>query len=445
MPALGADMESGTVVEWLVGPGDVVRRGDVVAVVDTDKAAIDVECFESGVVERLLVEPGSKVAVGAPLAVIGVGSPASAAGPAPAPEVAAPVPAQTPSEPAHTPSPVPAPRCSQPHIVRSPLVRRDAVRAGLDPTRLPGSGPGGVVTRDDVRRARSARPRISPYARRLATERGFAPTDLRGTGPAGVILARDVPASGAVLAPPVPTTAPRSAESPASGHPVTPAPASAGRRATAALMARASREIPHYYLSADIDLAATLERLRTRNLELPVAARLLPAAALLRATVLALGVVPELNGHWIDDGFVPGEGVHLGVAVSLRGGGLAVPVIRDADRLDLESLMARMRDAGARARAGRLRSSEVSGATATVTNLGEQGVDSVAGVIHPPQVALIGFGTIRPRPWVVRSEVLARPIVTATLAADHRATDGAVGARLLHAVDRYLQRPEELD
>ena len=184
--------------------------------------------------------------------------------------------------------------------------------------------------------------------------------------------------------------------------------------------------------------------LRTHNRAVPVADRVLPAALLLRAVALAARVVPQLNGHWVDDAFVPGDGVHLGVAVSLRGGGLAAPVVRDADALGLDALMTRVRSAGERARAGRLRSSEAAGATITVTNLGEQGVDAVIGVIYPPQVALVGFGAVRPRPWAVGDELSVRPVVTATLAADHRASDGAVGARLLREIDRRLQRPEEL-
>ncbi|TWF82252.1 2-oxoacid dehydrogenase/acyltransferase catalytic subunit [Pseudonocardia hierapolitana] len=160
--------------------------------------------------------------------------------------------------------------------------------------------------------------------------------------------------------------------------------------------------------------------------------------------MLAARAVPELNGHWLDGHFVPSHAVHLGVAVSLREGGLAVPVVHDAGALGPEELMARTRASAERARAGRMRSSEASGATITVTNLGELGVDRVDGVIHPPQVALVGFGTVRRRPWADGDTVTVRPVVTVTLAADHRASDGAVGARLLREIDRRLHAPEEL-
>jgi pyruvate dehydrogenase E2 component (dihydrolipoamide acetyltransferase) len=164
-----------------------------------------------------------------------------------------------------------------------------------------------------------------------------------------------------------------------------------------------------------------------------------------RAVALALRETPDLNGFWREDRFVPGDGVHLGFAVSLRaGGGLLAPVLRDADRQSVAELMAGLRDRVARARAGRLRSSELSGATCTVTSLGEQGVDQVFGIIHPPQVALMGFGAIRERPWVCGGAIAVRPVVTATLSADHRASDGQRGARVLGRVRALLERPEEL-
>ncbi|WP_037070256.1 dihydrolipoamide acetyltransferase family protein [Pseudonocardia acaciae] len=437
MPSLGADMTEGTVVEWLVGPGDRVRRGDVVAVVDTEKAAIDVECFEDGVVDRLLVQQGQKVAVGTPLALIGSAR-TEHPEPATAPATLAPEPA--------------GPR------IGSPLARKRAEQAGIDLATIPGSGPGGLITRADVENAvppatarpPSVRARISPYARRLATERGIDPATLTASSPNGTVHARDLPPP-ASAAPPAPApTFPPPPEIPLTLPPEPPGVAQ--RRATAALMARSKREIPHYYLSQDIDMGRALDWLRGHNRAIPVTARVLPAAVLLRAVALAARAVPELNGHWVDDGFRPGDGVHLGVAVSVRGGGLVVPVVRDADTLGLDELMAAVRGAAERARGARLRSSEAGGATLTVTNLGELGVDTVHGVIHPPQVALVGFGAVRRRPWADDTEntdtdhgsVTVRPVVTATLSADHRATDGATGARLLHHIARCLHRPEEL-
>jgi pyruvate dehydrogenase E2 component (dihydrolipoamide acetyltransferase) len=216
------------------------------------------------------------------------------------------------------------------------------------------------------------------------------------------------------------------------------------RHAIGVLMARSAREIPHYHLATTVDLSAALRWLTDANERRSVGERLLPGALLLKATALAARQVPALNGFWIDDGFRPSAAVHLGVAVSLRGGGLVAPALHDADRLSLDELMAGLRDLVGRARAGRLRSSEMADPTLTVTNLGDQGVDEVHGVIYAPQVALVGFGKVAERPWASGGMLGARPTVRATLAADHRASDGMVGARFLNALAHLLETPEDL-
>jgi pyruvate dehydrogenase E2 component (dihydrolipoamide acetyltransferase) len=216
------------------------------------------------------------------------------------------------------------------------------------------------------------------------------------------------------------------------------------RAAIAALMARSKREVPHYYLSETIDLAPAMAWLRERNRALPVPERIVPAVLLLKASARAAGRVSEVNGFWQDDRFVPGSGVHLGVAIALRGGGLVAPAIHDADQRDLHDLMATLRDLVTRTRAGRLRGGEMSDPTITISNLGDQGVESIFGVIYPPQVALVGFGRVTDRPWAVDGLLGVRPTVTASLAGDHRATDGATGARYLQTLSQLLQTPEEL-
>ncbi len=217
-----------------------------------------------------------------------------------------------------------------------------------------------------------------------------------------------------------------------------------GRAAVAALMSRSKREVPHYYVATTVDLHATTEFLRRTNRTRAVSERVVPAAALLRATALTLRDTPALNGFWRDDAFVPGEGVHLGVAVSVRGGGLVAPAIHDAADLSLPDLMAALRDLVTRARSGRLTRAEMADPTFTVTDLGDQGVEEVIGVIYPPQVALLGVGRIVDRPWAVDGLLGVRPVVRLTLSGDHRATDGVTGARFLAALDRLLQHPEEL-
>jgi pyruvate dehydrogenase E2 component (dihydrolipoamide acetyltransferase) len=396
MPSLGADMDSGVLLDWLVKPGDAVRKGDIVAVVDTSKAEIEIEVFEDGVVEELLVPVGERVPVGMPIATIASAKAAASRAVAPPPVVA-------------------------------PPVRAPALHAAAG---------NGAVAAPPV--AGERRRRVSPVARRTAALLGVDLDGVEGTGPRGAVTKADVErvASGeAVATAPAPT--PDVGASPADRQ-------AAMRAAIARLMARSKREIPHYYLSEDVDMSAALAFLERRNSELPVAERLLPAVLLAKASALALHEVPELNGFWTDAGFQSGTSVHLGFAVSLRGGGLIAPAIHDADKLTLEQLMAAIRGLVRRARAGTLRASEMSDPTATITSLGERGAQSVHGVIYPPQVALVGFGRIRERPWAAGGMLAARPVTTMTLAGDHRASDGATGGRLLMAMSRNLQSPEEL-
>jgi pyruvate dehydrogenase E2 component (dihydrolipoamide acetyltransferase) len=213
------------------------------------------------------------------------------------------------------------------------------------------------------------------------------------------------------------------------------------RRAIGAAMARSKREIPHFYLRSTIDLGDAMAWLTAQNERRPVAERILPAALLLRAVARALREAPELNAHRIGEDAPPLPDVHLGVAIALRGGGLVAPAIHHADRLDAAATMAALRDLVERARTGRLRSSEMSDGTITVTSLGEGGADEVSPVIFPPQVAMVGFGAIAERPWIVDGRVAPRPLVCATLAADHRVTDGHRGSRFLAALARHLQHP----
>ncbi len=444
MPSLGADMDSGTLLEWLVAPGDEVHRGDLMAVVDTDKAAIEIESFQDGVLGSFLVEPGTRVAVGTPLAtLLPVGTTAA---PAEAPAAA---PAEAPAASAHR---------------ASPPLRHHAAELGVVIDEVVGTGPDGEVTRRDVDAAagrpappapeqapaaapapaRTAAPgaqpprlRVSPYARRVAEELHVDLATAVGTGPQGTVRAQDVraathdrPAPG----PPAPAAAPAAA----------PAPATSDRSVVAARMSRSKREIPHYYVATTVDMQAVVGWLTRTNRDRPVTERIVPAAALLRATALAARRVPELNGFWVDDGFVPGTDVHLGVAIKVRGGALVAPALLGAADLDLRAVMAGLRDLVARARNGRLGRAELTEPTLTVTDLGDQGVEEVIGVIQPPQVALVGAGRLVERPWAVDGLLGVRPVVRLTLSGDHRATDGYTGARFLSTVDDLLQHPEEL-
>ena len=293
---------------------------------------------------------------------------------------------QTAEEPPSDASPAPKRRAV------SPLARKRAAELGLDPEQLVGSGPGGRVTREDVERAASSSP-----------------------------------------APPAQTTPVEAAER-----------SRRMRQAIAAAMAHSKREIPHYYLSTTIDLQPALDWLAAQNAQRPITERLLPAALLLKATARALERFPELNGTWEEGVQRPSASINLGVAISLREGGLVTPALLDANQQPLDRLMANLRDLVARARTGALRSGELTGATITVTNLGDQGVETVFGIIYPPQVALVGFGRVSTRPWIVGGQVVPRALVNASLAGDHRASDGHLGGRFLAHLDTLLQRPEAL-
>jgi pyruvate dehydrogenase E2 component (dihydrolipoamide acetyltransferase) len=367
MPSLGSDMEAGTLVEWVKKPGDALKRGDIIAVVDTQKGAIEIEVFEDGILDRTIVAPGEKVPVGTVLAVIRGSRDAAGAPAAPEPSARGRV---------------------------SPLARRRAAELGFDLARVKGTGTHGEVTGADIERAAAARPAAAPPPQAVAE-----PAADRGA---------------------------------------------AIRAAIAAAMTRSKRDIPHYYLSRTIDMGAALAWLRAENERRPMTDRLLPAVLLIKAAALALREVPELNGHWIDGRMRPSSAIHVGCAISLRRGGLVAPALHDADKADLTSLMRRLQDLVARARAGSLKSSELADPTITVTNLGEQGVDQAFGIIYPPQVALVGFGAIAERPWIVSGRVEARPLLVASLSADHRASDGHRGSVLLAAIDRLLQKPEQL-
>jgi len=280
-----------------------------------------------------------------------------------------------------------------------------------------------------VQNARDRREKGMPQ--KLAAELGVDPATVRGTGPGGAITREDI--EGAAGAKPAPA------------RPAVEMDRQARMRQTiGAAMARSKREIPHYYLSTAIDMQRALAWLTDENGRRPVADRLLYGVLLIKAVALALREVPELNGVWVGDRVVPSEAVHVGVAISLRGGGVVAPALHDADRQSLGDLMRNFRDLVQRARAGGLRSSELSDPTITVTSLGEQGVETVFGIIYPPQVAIVGFGKIVERPWSMEGRIVSRPLVTATLSADHRVTDGHRGGLFLAAVDRLLQEPGRL-
>lgn len=345
MPSLGAEMTSGTLLEWNIAVGDKVKLHEIIAVVDTDKAAIEVESFGEGIVEQLITMPGEKVPVGTVMALIRES----------ADKVVPPI----------EPKPVQKTKIT-------PLARKTAKQLNIDISQIKGSGPDGIITEKDIQK--NSRP---PLVREDHTE--------------------------------------------------------SMKKVIAAAMAKSKREIPHYYLSSEIDLKKALIWLEQYNNTHPVTERMVYAALLIKSVVNAIKKFPVFNGFYIDNEHKPSESIHIGMAVSLRGGGLITPALLNADKLDLAEIMNNLADLVSRTRSGKLKSAELSDSTITITNLGELGVDSVFGVIYPPQVALIGFGRIKPEQTIV-----------ATLSADHRVTNGYAGSRFLSLIAKMLQEPDQL-
>lgn len=387
MPSLGADMEAGTLVRWCRQPGGTIERGEVIAEIETDKGIIEVECFTSGVIEPMMIEPGEKVPVSTVMAII--------------------------REAGETISSVPVP--AKP-VVTEPIA--------------PSVAPAGVAVPRTTEE--SERLHISPLARKLAEQPGIDPARVKGTGPGGRITRADIERTAATSHEPVTQPA------------ATPDRAARMRQAIAAAMTRSKHDISHYYLNTTIDLDRALTWLAETNQQRSVKERLLPGVVLIKAVALALREYPEFNGIREQDETRLKDEIHPGLAISLCQGGLIAPALHNADRQSLDQLMQNLQDLVQRARAGSLRSSELSDATITITSLGDQGVETVFGIIFPPQVALVGFGRIVARPWVVDGELAVRQVVTASLSADHRVSDGHRGGRFLAAIDRWLQEPEKL-
>ena len=384
MPILGADMTEGKLVAWRKQPGDRIERGEIIAEVETDKADVEVECYVPGVLEKLLAGEGSTVLVGRPIALIKADDEAAAAAQV-APSVPPPF-----VQAAAAATPVAAARPPRPaeRVRASPAARQLAEASGIDLGAISGTGPGGRITREDVEKA--------------------------------------VAIGATSFAPPEDDRNVRM------------------RQAIAAAMSRSARDIPHFHLTREIDLKAALDWLKETNGQRPVANRLLYVVLLIKAVALALREAPDLNAEWQDGRIERRADMNVGMAVSLRGGGLVAPALLKADERTVDDLMSGFRDLVQRARSGKLLGSELTGGTITITNLGELGADSVYGIIYPHQVALVRFGRITEQPRVVDGLIGPRPVIVSTLSADHRVVDGHLGSTFLAVLDRLLQEPEKL-
>jgi pyruvate dehydrogenase E2 component (dihydrolipoamide acetyltransferase) len=379
MPSLGADMESGFLREWRVKTGDAIKRGDIIAEVETQKGIIDIEVFDEGIVGELLIKVDDKVPVGTLMTyILSLEEAAVGVKPSPVTEEKVITKVESPKEKA-----VIVPEAH--HIRASPLARKIAEEKGIDISNVKGTGPDGAITRLDVE---------------LALQSG-TPVSSEKTVTENI------------------------------------------RMAVAAAMSKSNREVPHYYLQTKVDMSRALAWLADANKQRPVKDRLLPVVLLVKAVAKALADVPDLNAWW-ENGLHRKQEIHIGFVVSLRNGGIIVPAIHDVDKKSLDELMRSLSDIIPRARALKLRSSELADSTITVTSLGENAVETVYGIIYPPQVALVGFGGITQEPWAENGMLAARPVLTVTLSADHRATDGNTGSTFLTVLKNHLKNPEQL-
>lgn len=383
MPSLGADMESAVLMEWKVKEGDSVSKGDIIAEVETSKGVIEIEVFEDGVIEKLLVKEETECAVGTPLAVI---------------------------------------RGKGQEVGEEESKESKIVQPSQKDLESEKKEPKEKQTVQETPEAESEqRMKISPAARKKAKEAGVKLSEVQGDKKE--IHLRDIKSE----------TAPKKSER-----------SSSMRQAIAKAMSLSNAQIPHYYLSSSINMSPALKWLEELNKNRAIQERILPAALLIQAVVHALKEVPELNGFWRDDALEISKEINPGIAIALRKEGLITSAILNAHEFNLDGMMKSLGSLIERTRSGKLRNSEITEQTITITNLGDLGAESVFGVIYPPQVALVGFGRIMDAPWAEGDTLSVRKVLQATIAGDHRATDGRIGGKFLDKLNQILQTPQEL-
>jgi pyruvate dehydrogenase E2 component (dihydrolipoamide acetyltransferase) len=425
MPRLSDTMEEGVVSSWHKKPGDKVSAGDALVDIETDKALMEYEAYEDGVLGEILVGEGDTAAIGTPIATL-VTDGAAPAAPAPAPAAPAPAPA---------------------------AVDAPAANGTGAPTRTEPASPAAEAPES---RTAGSRPPSSPLARRIARENGVDLTTVTGSGPGGRIVRADVEAAAldaAVLetAPPAPQPAQPSVQQPAQQPAAAVAapdtededtervPLSRIRKVTARRLAESMRTAPHFYLTRVVDVEDLLAFRATLNSAL-APAKVSVNDLIVKACATALRANPVLNVSFTEEHLLVHRRVHVGVAVALEEG-LVVPVIRDADRKSVSAIGAETRELAGRAREQRLTPQEMSGGTFTVSNLGMFGVDAFTAVINPPEAAILAVGATRKDVVFRDGEVIPRDRLTLTLSIDHRACDGATGAAFLGQLTDLLENP----
>lgn len=455
MPRLSDTMEDGVVSAWLKQVGERITRGEVVAEIETDKALMELEAYEDGVLEQILAEPGVRVPIGEPIAIVGDGSSASAAAAPPANSAPAAQPdeaAVAQAEPAQADPAQAAPAQAapvgtveaEPPVAQSdptigtderkkssPLARKIARELGVDLAAVVGTGPGGRVTRQDVE---AAHRRAAASGTATAPSLAAAPSPAAASSPvaeAPAAPASPVPAPSAVAAQPVPATTDYEE-----------IPLTNIQRVSAVRLTESKQQAPHIYLTSAIDVTDLLAFRAQLNTTLAAAGegKVSVNDLLIKAVATTLRKDPAVNVSFAGDKLLRHKGIHLGVAVATPAG-LLVPVLRDADRKSVSELAAETRDKAVRARERKLRADEMSGGTFTISNLGMFGIEQFTAVINPPESAILAVGAAADELRLADGAVVTRKILRVTLSADHRAVDGAVAARFLAQLKDLLEQP----
>lgn len=422
MPKFEMAQESGKILRWLKGEGEPVVKGEPILEVETDKVAMEVEAPASGTLVGIQVGPGEVVPIGQPIAYI-----------------------LQPGETGEAPSPTPSPAAAPEAPRATPVAERMARAHGVDLHAIPGTGPGGRVTKADVEAYLAQRApgeagekiRAVPAARRLARELGVDLHTVQGTGPGGRIQSEDVRRVAKALRREVEPEAPAR---PAIRRRV---PLSGMRRTIAERMTRSVREAPPFTVSVDVEMSRALALVEDLAAwaEREGGPRVTLTAFLVKACAWALRRHPALNASLEGEEILEWEEVNIGVAVAVPDG-LVVPVIHGADRRGLMEIAQVLEEKAKRAREGRLRPEDVQGGTFTLSNLGMYGVDRFTAILNPPQAAILAVGRVAKRPVVGEGDrVDVRPMATLTLTADHRVVDGAQAARFLDDLRMILERP----
>lgn len=421
MPRLSDTMEEGVLSQWVKHEGDPVRKGDVLAVIETDKAAMDMEAYDEGVLTRILVQEGVSVPIGTPIAVIGeAAAAASAPSPIPAPDqterVVVPPPAPSPATGAAPAGKLPA----------SPLARKLARERRIDLDTVSGSGPGGRIVRADIEHAARDRDSAQPAAVPTGPAQPVPPRP--PVAPLGVIAAQPIPVAVTPLAPAA------DAEE---------IPLSRVRRLTAQRLAASAREAPHFYLTVVADVGDLLAFRAQANQRHGADVKITVTELLIRACATALADCPEINVSWDETRILRHRHVNIGVAVAIDDG-LIVPVIRNADRKTLTEIARESRDLTTRARSRKLTPDELAGGTFTISNLGMYGIRQFTAVINPPQAAILAVGEAVRQPVVRDDQVAVATTMTLTLSIDHRAVDGATAAGFLTRLRELIEQPLDI-